>query len=135
MVAELGHRTAGGDALVPHPHGRTADHVYRGVAGMFILDDPASRSLTTTPSTTSPLIIQDKRLHDDGEHTNSSRDASPAATTATTSSRSAPPQTLAPSPPVPDRLATHEYPEAHDATRTRRFELSREFRSTAGGWT
>jgi FtsP/CotA-like multicopper oxidase with cupredoxin domain len=26
----------------PHPHGRTAAHIYRGLAGMFILDDPGS---------------------------------------------------------------------------------------------
>src|SRR5690606_35134294 len=24
----------------PHPHGRTAAHVYRGLTGMFILDEP-----------------------------------------------------------------------------------------------
>lgn len=24
----------------PHPHGETRDHVNRGLAGMFILDDP-----------------------------------------------------------------------------------------------
>ena len=24
----------------PHPHGHTAEHVYRGLAGMFIIDDP-----------------------------------------------------------------------------------------------
>ena len=27
----------------PHPHGETAEHVYRGLAGMFILDDPDER--------------------------------------------------------------------------------------------
>ena len=27
----------------PHPHRRTADHVYRGIAGMFILDEPDCR--------------------------------------------------------------------------------------------
>jgi FtsP/CotA-like multicopper oxidase with cupredoxin domain len=32
--------------------------------------------------------------------------------------------TLAPSPPVPARLASHDYPQAHDAAGTRRFELS-----------
>ena len=29
----------------PHPHGETMDHVSRGLAGMFILDDPAERAL------------------------------------------------------------------------------------------
>jgi FtsP/CotA-like multicopper oxidase with cupredoxin domain len=25
----------------PHPHGETERHVYRGLAGLFLLDDPA----------------------------------------------------------------------------------------------
>ena len=55
-----------------HPHlmGRTEEHVYRGVAGMFILDDPAASALEL-PDTYGiddiPLIVQDKRLEDDGE--------------------------------------------------------------------
>ena len=41
----------------PHPHGETAEHVYRGLAGMFILDDPArppcsAGCRTSTASTT-----------------------------------------------------------------------------------
>jgi FtsP/CotA-like multicopper oxidase with cupredoxin domain len=54
----------------PHPHGETADHVYRGVAGMFLLDDPDAEELTLPAEygvDDIPLIIQDKRLHDDGE--------------------------------------------------------------------
>ena len=53
----------------PHPHGRTADHVYRGLAGMFILDDPQSARLGLPDEygvNDVPLIVQDKRLHDDG---------------------------------------------------------------------
>ena len=53
----------------PHPHGKTADHVYRGVAGMFILDDPETPRLplpTTYGVDDVPLIIQDKRFRGDG---------------------------------------------------------------------
>ncbi|MGH8775331.1 MAG: multicopper oxidase family protein [Jiangellaceae bacterium] len=53
----------------PHPHGRTADHIYRGIAGMFLLDDPANDpgGLPGTYGVDDiPVIIQDKRIHDDG---------------------------------------------------------------------
>ena len=54
----------------PHPHGETEEHVYRGLAGMFILDDPAVTELEL-PGTYGlddiPLIVQDKRFEDDGE--------------------------------------------------------------------
>ncbi|MDP2710621.1 MAG: multicopper oxidase domain-containing protein [Solirubrobacteraceae bacterium] len=53
----------------PHPHDRTADHVYRGVAGLWILDDPQAR-MAELPERYGvddiPLILQDKRLDDDG---------------------------------------------------------------------
>jgi FtsP/CotA-like multicopper oxidase with cupredoxin domain len=54
-----------------HPHlmGETADHVYRGIAGMFILDGPESESLSLPDEygvDDIPLVIQDKRLEDDG---------------------------------------------------------------------
>jgi FtsP/CotA-like multicopper oxidase with cupredoxin domain len=54
-----------------HPHlmGETEDHVYRGLAGMFLLDDPEASALSL-PSEYGvddiPLIVQDKRLDDDG---------------------------------------------------------------------
>lgn len=52
----------------PHPHGRTADHVYRGVAGLFVLDDPDAP--TGLPSDYGvndiPVILQDKRFDGDG---------------------------------------------------------------------
>ncbi len=52
----------------PHLHGKTADHVYRGAAGMFIVDDPAAD--VELPDTYGvddiPLILQDKRFDDDG---------------------------------------------------------------------
>lgn len=64
----------------PHPDGETADQVYRGVAGMFILDDPASERLAL-PRTYGvddvPVIIQDKRFHDDGSLDFSSHDITP----------------------------------------------------------
>jgi len=54
----------------PHPHGETADHVYRGVAGLFLLDDPETSGVALPGDygvDDIPLIIQDKRLDDDGE--------------------------------------------------------------------
>lgn len=52
----------------PHLHGRTADHVYRGAAGMFIVDDPADRAhLPDTYGVDDiPLVIQDKSFEADG---------------------------------------------------------------------
>jgi blue copper oxidase len=54
----------------PHPHRATAKQVYRGLAGMFIIDDQAGSRLDL-PSTYGvddiPLIVQDKRFEDDGE--------------------------------------------------------------------
>jgi len=53
----------------PHPHGRTEKHVYRGLAGLFIVDDQPAEVLDL-PGTYGvddiPVIIQDKRFHDDG---------------------------------------------------------------------
>ena len=52
----------------PHLEGRTAEHVYRGLAGMFILDDPAAD--VALPSRYGvddvPVIVQDKQFDDDG---------------------------------------------------------------------
>jgi blue copper oxidase len=64
----------------PHPHGATADHVYRGVAGMFIVDDPNAEALPLPHEygvDDVPLIIQDKRLHEDGSLDFSQRWISP----------------------------------------------------------
>jgi len=51
----------------PHLHGRTAEHVYRGLAGLLIIDD-------TTPDLPHrygiddiPLIVQNKQLTPDGQ--------------------------------------------------------------------
>ncbi|WP_067250777.1 multicopper oxidase family protein [Microbacterium resistens] len=53
----------------PHPHGATEEHVYRGLAGMFVLDDDASLA-ADLPSAYGvddlPLIVQDKRFDDEG---------------------------------------------------------------------
>ncbi|MBX6751274.1 MAG: multicopper oxidase domain-containing protein [Micromonosporaceae bacterium] len=54
----------------PHPHGETEKHVYRGLAGMFIVDD-ADSSATGLPSRYGvddiPVIVQDKDFGSDGE--------------------------------------------------------------------
>lgn len=51
----------------PHMHGQTADHVYRGLAGMFLIDDARSRTLSL-PKTYGvddvPVIVQDKKFDD-----------------------------------------------------------------------
>ena len=51
----------------PHPHGETAKHVYRGLAGMFIVDDPkTSADLPDEYGADDiPVIVQDKKLRDD----------------------------------------------------------------------
>lgn len=54
----------------PHLHGRTAEHVYRGVSGMFLIDDEASDALPLPREygvDDVPLIVQDKRFTDDGQ--------------------------------------------------------------------
>ncbi len=54
----------------PHLHGATADHVYRGLAGMFILDDPQEAALDLPRDygvDDLPLIVQDKNLDDSGK--------------------------------------------------------------------
>jgi blue copper oxidase len=54
----------------PHLQGATEDHVYRGLAGMWILDDPRADALPLPKRygvDDIPLILQDKRLDDDGQ--------------------------------------------------------------------
>lgn len=61
----------------PHPHGATEEHVYRGLAGMFLLEDEASLAAALPGEygvDDLPLIVQDKsfdrdsqlQLHHDG---------------------------------------------------------------------
>lgn len=54
----------------PHLHGSTADHVYRGLAGMFLVDDPESAGLALPQEygvDDVPVIVQDKQFDDAGE--------------------------------------------------------------------
>ncbi|MEV0437098.1 multicopper oxidase domain-containing protein [Nocardia sp. NPDC050413] len=56
----------------PHPHGETEDHVRRGLAGMFLVDDGPAPALPSTYGVDDlPVIVQDVRLRDnrlDGAH-------------------------------------------------------------------
>ncbi|MFD4293101.1 multicopper oxidase family protein [Rhodococcus sp. NPDC058505] len=53
----------------PHPHGSTEKHAYRGLAGMFLVDDDEADALGL-PNTYGvddiPLVIQDRRFTADG---------------------------------------------------------------------
>jgi FtsP/CotA-like multicopper oxidase with cupredoxin domain len=54
----------------PHLHGKTASHVYKGLAGMFILDDEHESSLALPRAygvDDLPLIVQDKNFDSDGQ--------------------------------------------------------------------
>lgn len=54
----------------PHPHGETEQHVYRGLAGMFLIDDEATGSYGLPERygvDDIPVIVQDKRFRPDGE--------------------------------------------------------------------
>ena len=53
----------------PHPDGQTERHVYRGLAGMFILDDDQEAALALPRHygvDDIPVIVQDKRFDHDG---------------------------------------------------------------------
>jgi FtsP/CotA-like multicopper oxidase with cupredoxin domain len=53
----------------PHPHPETEDQVYRGLVGMFILDDPEAEALALPDDygvDDIPLILQDKSFEEDG---------------------------------------------------------------------
>jgi len=52
----------------PHLHGKTAQHVYKGLAGMFIIEDEDSKKLPSEYGVNDiPLIIQDKLFTSDGQ--------------------------------------------------------------------
>ena len=54
----------------PHAHGSTAEHVYRGAAGLIIIEDdnPAAAALPSTYSVDDiPVIIQDRDFTQDGQ--------------------------------------------------------------------
>lgn len=51
----------------PHLHEKTALHVYRGVAGLFLIEDEESRRLPSQYGVDDiPLILQDKLIKGDG---------------------------------------------------------------------
>lgn len=55
----------------PHPHGATADHVWKGLAGLFIIDDDVEASLPSEYGVDDiPLVIQDRGFEDDGDFDN-----------------------------------------------------------------
>ena len=59
----------------PHPHGETADHVARGLAGLFLLDDPEERRLPLPRRygvDDLPVVVQDKDLRGNGNLGNGS---------------------------------------------------------------
>ncbi|KAB1645784.1 MULTISPECIES: multicopper oxidase family protein [unclassified Pseudoclavibacter] len=62
----------------PHPHGETAQQVYRGLAGLFLIDDPAV-SRAGVPSTYGvddvPVILQDRSFTRDGDLSTSGADS------------------------------------------------------------
>ena len=54
----------------PHAHGSTAEHVYRGAAGLIIIEDdnPAAAELPSTYGVDDiPVIIQDRDFTEDGQ--------------------------------------------------------------------
>ncbi|TDE34404.1 copper oxidase [Nonomuraea mesophila] len=52
----------------PHPHGRTAVHVYRGLSGLFILDEPGARGLPSQYGVDDiPVIVRDLNLTEHNE--------------------------------------------------------------------
>jgi FtsP/CotA-like multicopper oxidase with cupredoxin domain len=54
----------------PHLHERTEDNVYRGVAGLFLLDDPETSALALPKDYGTddiPVILQDKRFDEQGQ--------------------------------------------------------------------
>lgn len=53
----------------PHPHGRTREHLNRGLAGMFILDDPAEPAGLPSQYGVDdiPVIVQDRSIDGSGQ--------------------------------------------------------------------
>ena len=60
----------------PHPHGQTERHVYRGLSGLFILDDDEESALALPRDygvDDIPLVVQDKTFDDHGQLVETSR--------------------------------------------------------------
>ncbi|MFD7024451.1 multicopper oxidase family protein [Promicromonospora sukumoe] len=56
----------------PHVHGATADHTYRGLTGLFIVDDPDADALNlpfTYGVDDVPMIVQDRAFDGDNQFT------------------------------------------------------------------
>lgn len=54
----------------PHPHGQTERHVYKGIGGMFIIDDDEEAALALPRDygvDDIPVIVQDKTFNDVGQ--------------------------------------------------------------------
>jgi FtsP/CotA-like multicopper oxidase with cupredoxin domain len=51
----------------PHPHGRTGQQVWRGLAGAFIVDDPAAEQGLPSGDREVPLLLRDGRLDQSGQ--------------------------------------------------------------------
>jgi FtsP/CotA-like multicopper oxidase with cupredoxin domain len=52
----------------PHPHGATSRHVYRGLAGMFLIDDDHDAALPHDYGVDDiPLVVQDRKFTPDGQ--------------------------------------------------------------------
>ncbi len=55
----------------PHPHGQTASHVFRGVAGLIVVDDPGDVAASQLPRDYGvddiPVILQDRTIDADGQ--------------------------------------------------------------------
>jgi suppressor of ftsI len=82
----------------PHPHERTAMHVYRGVAGLFLIDEPDGPDLPDRYGVDDlPLIIQDKTFDADGQF-DTGDDPSPS--TASRSARGSATRSSSASPPA-----------------------------------
>lgn len=52
----------------PHPHGQTGAQIYRGLAGLFLIEDDEEQSLNLPSGKYElPLVIQEKQINDQGK--------------------------------------------------------------------
>lgn len=61
----------------PHLKGKTAEHVYKGLAGFFIIDDQASNALALPRQygvDDIPVVVQDRRISENGDMSSQLRD-------------------------------------------------------------
>lgn len=53
----------------PHPHGKTGEHVYKGIAGFFLIEDQVSQTLDLPKAygvDDIPIVLQDKNFDAEG---------------------------------------------------------------------